>query len=302
MHDSKIVFAQAIFYGSHLVWLYLAWAVWHWRRTRRGGTFALRVGLAALFVWMRFVEPQWITERETATVLQTGTRAALISDLHLGVYKDPGFMARLAARLNALQPDCVLIAGDLLYAPDAPLDALFAGLKGIHSPVYAVLGNHDSHELDWRRGGETERAAIVAALTGAGVTVIENRVVDCGRVKVAGIGDRWTGAEDFRAALAYRGAAPLVLLTHNPDTAYDTPKGLSRLLLAGHTHGGQIRLPLVYPYVIPVKGPFDRGLLTAVEWHADPAGRPDVFATSGVGEIGLPMRLLNPPVIDLLRL
>jgi len=299
----KLLVAQdLIFYGSHLVWIYLAWAIWRWRKARQSGMLAWRLALAALFCWMRFAEPQWIVERETTLAPATGTRIALISDTHLGAYKGAAFAGRLAQQINALHPDCVLIAGDFLYAPDRPLAELFAGFNALHGRVYAVLGNHDSHELGWLHGGDVERKAISAALAQAGVELIEDRVVDCGKVKVAGIGDRWSGKEDFRAALAYRGAQPLVLVTHNPDTAYSVPKSLTRLLLAGHTHGGQIRLPLVYPYVIPVKGPFDRGLLGAVQWSEDPAGRPDVFVTSGVGEIGLPMRLLNPPAIDLLNL
>jgi len=183
-----------------------------------------------------------------------------------------------------------------------PLDPLFATLKEIHGPIYAVLGNHDSHELAPPHGGDLPTAMVRDALTRAGVQLVDGRLADCGGVKIAGIGDLWTGNADFRAALAYRGAAPLVLLTHNPDLAYDVPRHLSRLLLSGHTHGGQIRLPFIYRYVIPVKGPFDRGLLTAAQWSDDPVARPDVFTTSGAGEIGLPMRLLNPPAIDLLLL
>ncbi|MDB5804186.1 MAG: transrane phosphoesterase [Betaproteobacteria bacterium] len=299
---SEHLIVHGIFYGSHLVWLYLAWALWRWRRHRQHSRFAVRVALGLLFVWMRFVEPQWIIERETRTALHTGTRVALISDLHLGAYNNAAFVARLAEHINALKPDCTVIAGDFLYAPDAPLDTLLATLKNIHGPVYAVLGNHDSHEVAPPHGGDVPTAMVREALTRAGVQGVEDRVVDCGRVKIAGIGDLWTGNADFRAAQAYKGAAPLVLLTHNPDLAYQVPRNLSRLLLAGHTHGGQIRLPFVYRYVIPVKGPFDRGLLTAAQWSDDLLGRPDVFTTSGVGEIGLPMRLLNPPAVDLLLL
>jgi predicted MPP superfamily phosphohydrolase len=299
---SKHLVVEGIFYGSHLVWLYLAWALWRWRKYRQHSRLAVRLGLGLLFVWMRFVEPQWIIERETTTTLRTGTRVALISDLHLGAYKDAAFVARLAERINALKPDCTVIAGDFLFAPEGPLDRLFGPLKNIHGPVYAVLGNHDSREVPPPHGGDVPTAMIRDALTRAGVLLVEGRVADCGKIKVAGIGDLWTGNADFHGAQAYRGAAPLVLLTHNPDLAYEVPRNLSRLLLSGHTHGGQIRLPFVYPYVIPVKGPFDRGLLTATQWSDDPVGRPDVFTTSGVGEIGLPMRLLNPPAIDLLLL
>jgi predicted MPP superfamily phosphohydrolase len=251
---------------------------------------------------MRFVEPQWIVQRETDTALGTGTRVVLISDLHLGLYKGPDFVGRLAERINALRPDCVLIAGDFLYAPDAPLEVLFGRFKAIQAPVYAVLGNHDDHELAGRRPGGGDSGAVIEGLARAGVSVIESRIVNCGKVAIGGIGDQWSGREDFRAAQAYRGAEPLVLLTHNPDTAFGMPLHLSPLLLSGHTHGGQIRLPLVYRHAMPVKGPFDRGLLNSVDWHAQPAGRPAVFTSSGVGETALPMRLLNPPVIDLLLL
>ena len=299
---SKHLVVYGVFYGSHLVWLYLAWALWRWRRQRQHSRFAVRLALGGLFIWMRFVEPQWIIERETQTALSTGTRVALISDLHLGAYKNAAFVARLAEHINALNPDCTVIAGDFLYAPEVPLDLLFATLKNIHGPIYAVLGNHDSHEVAPPHGGDVPTAMVREALTRAGVQLVEDRVADCGRVKIAGIGDLWTGKADFRAAQAYHGSAPLVLLTHNPDLAYEVPRNLTRLLLSGHTHGGQIRLPFIYRYVIPVKGPFDRGLLTVTQWSDDPLGRPDVFTTSGVGEIGLPMRLLNPAAIDLLLL
>lgn len=302
MNDHKLLLAQILFYGSYLVWPYLAWTIWRWRKTRRHARFTLRLLLGLGFMWTRFVEPQQLESRSTAIALGTGTRVALLSDTHLGVYKDAAFVARIADRINANAPDCVLIAGDFLYAPDVPLDDLFAGFKAIHAPVYAVLGNHDSHELAWPRGGETNTETLIAALARAGVRVIENQIVDCGKLKVAGIGDRWSGREDFRLAAAYRGSVPLLLLTHNPDSAFDAPRGVAPLLLAGHTHGGQIRLPWVYPYVIPVQGPFDRGLHRPLDWHPDPAGRPAVFVTSGVGEIGLPMRLFNPPAIDFLQL
>ncbi|HEY4372254.1 MAG TPA: metallophosphoesterase [Burkholderiales bacterium] len=299
---SKHLVAVGIFYASHLVWVYFAWAFWRWRKRRQAGMLAVRCILGLLFVWARFVEPNWITERETAMPIHTGTRVALISDLHLGAYNHAGIVARVAKRINALQPDCTVIAGDFLYAPDEPLDELFATLKDIHGPLYAVLGNHDSHEVPPPHGIEVPTAEVIAALERAGVHLIENQVVDCGKVKIAGVGDLWTGKSDFHVAQAYHGPQPLVLLTHNPDLAYEVPRGLSPLLLSGHTHGGQVRLPWVYHYVIPVKGPFDYGLLSPVQWSEDPVGRPYVFTTSGIGEIALPLRLFDPPVIDLLRM
>jgi hypothetical protein len=282
---------------SHLVWLYLAWAYWSYRRTRRHRTFALRLLPALAFVWMRFIEPQMIARFETPLAAGAPARIVLVSDLHLGAYKDAAFLARVVARINAEAADCVLIAGDFFYAPRAPLTPLLAPLAQLNKPAYAVFGNHDRSELG-RGLGEARNLQLVGeALQAAGVQLIENRTVDCGGVTVTGVGDRWSGRDDLSVVRAYRGSRPLVMVTHNPDTVLDLKAAPPALVLAGHTHGGQIRLPWLYRKVLPVVGPFDRGL------HAPlAAGGPPVYVTTGLGETALPMRLLNPPLIDVLAL
>ncbi len=301
MTDWKVFAAEAMFLLSHAVWLYLVWALWSYRRKRNHVNFVVRLLLAATFVWMRFIEPNWITRNETAIAVggavHSQTRIVLISDLHLGAYKDAGFVERVVERINAEQADCVLIAGDFLYAPRLPLDALFAPLKKIKLPVYAVLGNHDRHELGPQHSESQEIELVDQALQRAGVRLIENQIVECGGVAVAGIGDRWSGREDARAVRAYKGEKPLVALTHNPDTATELNAPAVKLVLAGHTHGGQIRVPWLYKKVLPVSGPYDAGLHAP----AKPGSAP-VFVTTGLGETALPMRLFNPPVIDVLAL
>ena len=303
------------------MWLYVLWALWAYRRARSSagsravnhvvsgafkrtlnwsGPFTALAGrllLASLFVWMRMVEPNWITREETAIAVGARARIVLVSDLHLGAYKGAAFVERLAARINTEAADCVLIAGDFLYAPRFPLDALLAPLKGIKQPVYAVLGNHDRHELGPGLSEAQEIALVDQALERAGVRLIENRAVDCGGVAIAGVGDRWSGREDLRALRAYQGSRPLLMLTHNPDTALDLNAPAVKLVLAAHTHGGQIRLPWLYKKILPVQGPFDKGLHAPLR-----PGAPPVFVTSGVGETALPMRLFNPPVIDVIAL
>ena len=125
--------------------------------------------------------------------------------------------------------------------------------------------------------------------------LLENRFAECGGLTVAGIGDRWSGRERTHYLHAYHAARPLVGLSHNPDTALDLNVPRMKLLLAGHTHGGQIRIPWLYKKVIPVRGPFDVGLHVPVT-----ATAPRVFVTSGLGETALPLRLFRPPVVDVL--
>ena len=297
MSDWKVPAAEAMFMLSHLVWLYFVWAIWSFWRRRNKASLAFRLFLAGAFVWMRFVEPNWITRQETAIAIGAPARIVLVSDLHLGAYKGADFVERVVEQINAERADCVLIAGDFLYAPRLPLDPLFAPLKGIKLPVYAVLGNHDRNEFGPSLTEAREIELVDQALQRAGVRLIENQIVNCGGVAVAGIGDRWSGREDARVARAYKGGKPLVALTHNPDTAPDLNAPAVKLVLAAHTHGGQIRIPWLYKKVLPVSGPFDAGLHAPIK-----PGDPPVFVTTGLGETALPMRLFNPPVIDVLQL
>jgi predicted MPP superfamily phosphohydrolase len=258
------------------------------------GTCLLTISL--LFVWARFVEPQMIRVRET-TLSGTGvnTRIALISDIHLGIYKDSDFLERVVTRINALPADAIVIAGDFTYEPgQESLQALFAPLAHLRRPVYAVLGNHDQ-----QAPGPDIDQALRKALTDNGVEIIEGRIVDTkSGYRWAGLGDRWAGKDDPAFLKAVQADTPTLVVAHNPDSAMRLAPEDATLVLAGHTHGGQIRIPWLYRKVIPTAYDFDRSEQLA---HT-PAGDVRVFTTAGVGEIGLPMRLFNPPTIDLLHL
>ncbi len=293
----KLLAKQLLFHGSYLVLPLIAWLAWRLRRPGRRLAAGLALAALLLFAWARFVEPQMIRVRETV-LADTGARAsiALVSDIHLGVYKGTGYLERLVDRLDTLPVDTVLLAGDLSYEPgDASLATLFAPLARLRVPVYAVLGNHDQ-----QAPGPDIDAELRAALAGLGVQVIEGRFADdIAGIRWAGLGDRWAGKDDpgFLAGSADP-ARPTVVLAHNPDSAIGLSPADVRLVLAGHTHGGQLRIPMLYRKVIPSEMGFDRG----ESWLPTPQGPVRVFVTAGVGEVGLPMRLFNPPTIDVLHL
>ena len=91
----------------------------------------------------------------------------------------------------------------------------------------------------------------------------------------------------------------MILLTHNPDTALLVPDDFAYdLMLAGHTHGGQVREPCLYQKALPVTGPFDRELHPL----ASPAGERLVCVTTGTGMAGVPLRFLMPPRVDILTI
>lgn len=292
----KILIKQALFYGSYLAFPFIAYVVWrmHKRGQRLFGAALLAVSL--LFVWARFVEPQMIRVRES-TLGGTGIDAdiVLISDIHLGIYKDRYFLDRIVDRINTLPVDAVAIAGDLTYEPgQRSLRELFAPLARLRHPVYAVLGNHDQ-----QAPGPDIDKALRSALKELNVRVIEGEIVEAAAgYRWAGLGDDWAGKDDPGFLKVALPASPTIVIVHNPDSAMKLAPADAAIVLAGHTHGGQIRIPWLYRKVIPSAYGFDR----AEQIAYGPEGDVRVFTTTGTGEVGLPMRLFNPPTLDLLHL
>lgn len=170
-------------------------------------------------------------------------RVALLSDIHIGNRAmTTSRLTRIVANVNAHNPDLILIAGDFTNGHDSSslgtqAADLVAPLKALHASlgVVAVLGNHDH----W-----VGSDSIGAALAQAGIVVLENAAVRRGPLAIVGIGDRFSGHDDIaRASEAARqigGAA--VVLTHSPDLVPALPAAFT-LVLAGHTHCGQVVIP-----------------------------------------------------------
>lgn len=170
-------------------------------------------------------------------------KVALLSDIHLGNRAmDARRLDSIVAQVNAARPDLVLLAGDFLTGHDEGgaaerASGLTAPLGRLRAPlgVVAVLGNHDH----W-----TVPAAVRMALANAGVVVLENQAIRRGPLAVIGVGDRFSSRDDVPASLSAARAIegiPIVL-THSPDIAPELPT-TQRLVLAGHTHCGQVVLP-----------------------------------------------------------
>ncbi|MEP7222025.1 MAG: metallophosphoesterase [Novosphingobium sp.] len=205
------------------------------------------VATCAAIAW-RDTTADPVVRRTSVTLpgLPPGTpplRAVLLSDLHVAQPDmPPERLARVVAQVNALHPDLVFIVGDLISDryPErwrySFRDAL-APLGGLESRLgtIAVLGNHDH----WRNGAEAE-----VELRRLGVEVLENTFTRRGPLVIGGFGDAVSGHARGRALL--RALPPehdaTVILSHTPDVFYRLPRDIP-LLLAGHTHCGQIRFP-----------------------------------------------------------
>ncbi|HVI19482.1 MAG TPA: metallophosphoesterase, partial [Gaiellales bacterium] len=225
-----------------------------------------------------------------------GVRVGLISDLHAGMgHTNPARVGQAVALLNDQRPDLICLLGDYLDSTHfgkgrADPGAIAAELARLDAPLgrFAVLGNHD-----WRSLG----AAMGDALTKAGLTVLENQASATERgLWIAGLADMRTRLPDIPKALReVPGDAPVLLLSHDPDVFPQVPPRVS-LTLAGHTHGGQVDVPVLRLLVVP-SGHGVRYLGGLVEED----GR-QLYISTGVGTAGLPLRFRRPPEVVVLTL
>jgi uncharacterized protein len=270
---------------------------------RRGWALACVLVVAVCALWGFVIEPRRLVVREHALPLQGWSgrplRMAVLSDLHVGSPANGrSRLARVVGTVNAQRPDVVVLLGD--YVIQGVLGGRFVApeeiaveLSRLSAPkgVYAVLGNHD-----WWLDGERVRRA----LDGAGVRVLENdaAAVEHGgrRLWIAGLADLWTRKIDLAATLsAIPPGEPVVLAMHHPDLFPELPASVT-LTLAGHTHGGQVRLPFFGPPVVPSRYGQRYAAGLVVE------GGRTMFVTSGVGTSILPVRAGVPPEIVILTL
>ncbi|MCY3944820.1 MAG: metallophosphoesterase [Anaerolineaceae bacterium] len=260
---------------------------------------ALILLLTGLFLYARFVEPRWLQVKRVPLRLPQlpqafdGLRIAQISDLHLGGWLRPARLQAWLTRVNALQPDLVLISGDFVEETAREgTEELLATLRSLQAPVLAVPGNHDH-----RRGVER----VCQALTANGIRVLRNEVYTLQRgdaqLHVAGLGDQAWGDDDLDALLErLPPAGPAILLAHEPDVAdLAGPTERFALQLSGHTHGGQVRPPLLErPLILPAWGQHYTGGLARV-------GAMQVYTNRGLGMIRPWFRFNCRPELTLLE-
>jgi len=269
------------------------------------GLIGLLLAGGALALWAAWIEPRslTVTRLEIASPAWPGSagalKVALLSDVHAsGPHDLPARYAEVVARANAEVPDLVLLLGDYVdrrrvKTAFVPPEVIAPVLGRLRAPlgVYAVLGNHD-----WRIGG----ARMARALAAAGIEVLDNAARrlrrESGDCWLVGIGDASLGADRLATTLGQiTDDAPALLMTHSPDIFPEVPARVA-LSVAGHTHGGQVRLPLVGALYVP-----SRYGLRYAYGHLVEDGR-HRFVTRGLGHSILPIRFLCPPEIVVITL
>jgi uncharacterized protein len=261
--------------------------------------------LAFLALWAFVIEPSRLVLRETRITLPSwpanfkGLRIAVISDLHAGSpFITIEKIHHIVERTNAAQPDLILLPGDFVIqgvkgGSFMEPEVVASALKGLRarSGVFATLGNHDW----WYDGPRVKKA-----LENVGITTLENDAAMIERegaaIWVVGISDKWEGNPDIASALARVGAGtPIIAFTHNPDIFPSIPAKVA-LTIAGHTHGGQVALPIIGRPIVPS----DFGERYAAGHIVE--GSKHLFVSTGIGTSILPVRFCVPPEISLLTI
>jgi uncharacterized protein len=267
---------------------------------------------AGALIYSGEIERHWIeVSRRDVTIpglhaAFDGFRVAQLSDIHFDDFTEPYFLQEAVDRINGMNPDAVFLTGD--FVTRSPIAGrIFKNaewqcadlLNRLRSPLrYACLGNHDCL---------VGMKQVTEALTHNGIKVLNNDYLPIerggGRFWLAGVEDPLEGHPNpevaIPASIRNLPGEPVVLLCHGPDyvdNLLSQPAGSSiSLMLCGHTHGGQIRLPLIGPLNLP---PFGKKYVEG--WFH--FGRLQLHVNRGLGTVGLPLRFNCPPEITFLTL
>ncbi|WP_263358703.1 metallophosphoesterase [Acidicapsa ligni] len=275
--------------------------------TRRRFLKTSALAVAGLALYSGEVERHWIDLKHIDIALRglppafEGVRIVQLSDIHMDEFTEPFFLRHVVQRINALQPDIVLLTGDYVSANErAASFAIGAAwqcagiLKELTCPQrYSILGNHDVIV------GTDE---VTEALTASGIPVLNNTHLPLerngDRIWLAGLDDPLAGHANAESAIpaSIRNVPnePVILMCHGPDYIDHIlrhPVGRSiDLTLSGHTHGGQVRIPLTPAFNLPPMGQ------KYVEGHFQ-LGTMQLYVNRGIGTVGLPFRFNCPPEI-----
>lgn len=242
------------------------------------------------------IEPRWIEVVEQRIRLSRlpsgfeGIRVAVFGDLHGGFHMNEKDVSQVVSKINALKPDLMLFTGDLVDDRQDVLLPILPYLQKLQAPLgkFAVLGNHDY------QGDQ-----IAPKLKHTGFHVLRNthHAINKGRDRlvVAGVEDMLMGKPDLYQAIKGIADTCTILLSHCPDFADNIVVNQVDLQISGHSHGGQIRFPLIGAVITPPGGQIYIDGFYSLE-------QTNVYVNRGIGTTILPFRFNCRPQISVLHL
>jgi predicted MPP superfamily phosphohydrolase len=228
-----------------------------------------------------------------------GFRIAQISDIHLDEFTEPYFLEHVVHRINKLAPDLVVVTGDFVTRGSLTfLDSRHAAyrcaeiLSTLQAPqTYTILGNHDV---------SVSAPLVIGALQASKIPILVNQYVPIersgARIWLCGSDDAGTRHPDLNLTIPEKPDGPVLLMVHEPDyadTVVQHPRGhLVDLMLSGHSHGGQVRIPFYGPVILPPMG--QKYVMGNFRFN-----RMQLYVNRGLGAVGLPFRFDCPPELTI---
>ena len=271
-----------------------------------------------------FIEPNLLLVKNTGIEsgkISNPIKIALITDIQVGNHKKEKFVQKLVQKINTTEPDLILLGGDLIDN-EGNFDNEEVYLEPLKElvgkyPIYYILGNHEYGIGSYLQNHPSKHTAdksewLITKMEELGIPLLRN-TLDCLEIKnknicIFGIDDIWHSLCHSREGgnpgncfgnINFNKNIFNILLTHNPDGILYYPKDTIQpdLVLAGHTHGGQIYIPFIGPLGDPdvkLNKKYWRGLNY---YNGIP-----ILTSVGVGESGGKIRLFTPPTIDIITI
>lgn len=239
---------------------------------------------------------------ETASIpigLPRPIRAVLLTDIHFDPLYETDWLESVFRTVAGCAPDIVFHAGDYVSRSTARFEEFGAIAGRLRPPLgsFAVLGNHDHWSDNHGRRGRG-RSLITRVLEQNGVRVLRNEIVPLPGHPgwaLAGLDSFWAGRPDTTVFARAPHDTRFISIVHEPDAWDLLPDPRIRLQLSGHTHGGQVRLPLIGALRLPTWGrKYDAGLFEK--------GPRNLYVSRGIGTVNIPCRVNCAPEISLLEL
>jgi len=234
-------------------------------------------------------------------------KIAFVSDIQIGKYKKASWTEKIVAKIESVNPDIVIFGGDQIdnegtFEDESLYLTPLKKLSGKY-PVYYILGNHEYgiggnvRFSPYKYTGDRSQLEI-DRMKSLNISLLRNQL-DCLKIKkqkicLFGIDDIWKNKPNYSQLKNWDKISPLIYITHNPDGILNYPTNLPppALVLAGHTHGGQIWLPFIGPLghaqtILDDK--YYRGL--------NYFNNIPIYTSVGAGESGAPLRLFTMPEV-----
>lgn len=255
-----------------------------------------------IFVDARYIEPKLLIVKEqrittNKLTLEEPLRVVQFSDVHLGKAYSLVDFERTVSKMNELKPDLIIFTGDLIddnktFTEVEGAIELLNKLEATYGK-YAVYGNHD------HGGNGTRRYAKIMKESGFNLLINSHERITLKngeKINLTGVDDIVLGHPNFEKA--FKGIEETqyqLFITHAPDVVEYVKNEPIDLQLSGHSHGGQVRLPVIgAPFTVPYGKQYIKGLYEVPEHNGML-----LYVNSGIGTSQLPYRFLNPPEITL---